>query len=152
MKTRKQIHLKNFSYRGIGYVYFITICTADKIPYFKNYDIAEIVVDEIEFRIKAEEITLISYCIMPDHVHLLLSFTEKYHHSLQNWISSFKRYTNRIAKDKYKIYKLWQTNFHEHIVRKQESLIQIAEYILNNHVRKGLVEDWTEYKYNKLVV
>jgi putative transposase len=36
--------------------------------------------------------------------------------------------------------KLWQPRYFDHIVRAEEDLRAIAEYILNNPVRKGLVE------------
>ena len=41
--------------------------------------------------------------------------------------------------------KLWQPRYYDHIVRAEEDLRAIAEYILNNPVRKGLAEraaDW----------
>ncbi len=41
--------------------------------------------------------------------------------------------------------KLWQPRYFDHIVRADEDLRAIAGYILNNSVRKGLVEcaeDW----------
>jgi len=36
---------------------------------------------------------------------------------------------------------LWQRNFYEHIIRDQESYLQIAEYIQNNPLK------WQEDKY-----
>ena len=37
--------------------------------------------------------------------------------------------------------KLWQPRYFDHVVRTEESLVAIAEYILNNPVRQGLVEN-----------
>ncbi|MGH2575524.1 MAG: REP-associated tyrosine transposase, partial [Ignavibacteria bacterium] len=113
-------------------------------------EIAAIIEEEFRYRINANEIKLICYCIMPDHIHALLLLTEQYRKSLQCWIKSFKRFTTKIVKERFGISKLWQTNFYEHIIRKKESLSNIAEYILNNPVRKKIVSEWNEYKYSKI--
>ena len=149
---RKGMHLKNFDYKGSTFVYHITICTAHKQPYFQDDKIAKIIANEMEFRRDtAKEIRLFCYCIMPDHLHMLLSLGEGYHKSLQNWVSAFKRYTTRIVNGLYGIKPLWQMNFYDHIVRKQESLLKIAEYIVNNPVRKNMVSTCEEYPYARLV-
>jgi len=46
---------------------------------------------------------------------------------------------------------LWQKNFYDHIVRKEESILKIAEYILNNPVRKGMALRWESYPYSRMV-
>ena len=45
---------------------------------------------------------------------------------------------------------LWQANYYEHIVRKDEDLKSIAEYITYNPVRKGFVNDWQNYPFVKI--
>ena len=179
------MHLKYFDYKGIAFVYFITICSADKQSYFSNDKIAKIVADEMEYRRMNKEIKLFCYCIMPDHLHILLSLTDDYsrgcsmnspigsfgertlqertlqertlqertlqERTLQNWVSAFKRYTTRNIKNLFSINLLWQKNFYDHIVRKEESLLKITEYIINNPVRKDITSRWEEYPYSKLV-
>jgi REP element-mobilizing transposase RayT len=39
--------------------------------------------------------------------------------------------------------KLWQTNYHEHIIRNQQSYQRISEYIVNNPAK------WLENKFYK---
>ena len=150
LKKRKKTRLANFNYTDSGHIYFITLCTAGKNPYFKNDRIATVIIDELEHRRSMQEIRLLCCCVMPDHLHVLLSLTENYHKSLQNWISSFKRFTTKVIKEQFGITALWQKNFYEHVVRKEESLLKVAEYILNNPVRKGIVSQWNEYPHNKL--
>ncbi len=159
-KRRKSIRLEGFDYKGSAYVYFITICTHDKQNFFGNANVAKIIKDEIEFRM-INEIKLFCYCIMPDHLHMLLSLTEEYTDkgegksvgkgTLKNWVSAFKRYTSRITNQMFDIKPLWQKNFHDHIVRKEESLLKIAEYIVYNPVRKGTVSEWEDYPYSKII-
>jgi len=43
---------------------------------------------------------------------------------------------------------LWQRGFYDHIVRENEDLIKIAQYILDNPVRKGLAENAEQYPYS----
>jgi REP element-mobilizing transposase RayT len=145
------MHLKDFDYTNDNYVYFVTICAENKQHYFVNNKITNIIEDELEFRKTTKEINLLCYCIMPDHLHILLSLTEDYHKSLQNWVSAFKRYTTRVINELFGIKPLWQKNFYDHVVRKEESLLKIAEYIVNNPVRKGIVSEWEEYPYSKIV-
>lgn len=147
--TRKNLHLENFEYKGHGHVYHITICTADSQPYFRNARVAKMIADELDLR-SYEEIRIYCYCIMPDHLHLLMSMQERYGKSLQNWVAAFKRYTSRVMNMMYAVSPLWQRNFHDHVVRREESLLKIAEYIIENPVRKGLVADWKEYPFSRM--
>jgi REP element-mobilizing transposase RayT len=148
---RKNIRLKDFEYKS-GYAYFVTICTKNKTEYFLNKEIAEIVETSINFRISKNEITVICYCIMPDHIHMLFSLNENYEHDLSTWVSSFKRFISHLVNAKFMIADLWHINYYDHIVRNDESLENIVEYILNNPVRKNLVTDWKDYPFSKIKI
>jgi REP element-mobilizing transposase RayT len=43
---------------------------------------------------------------------------------------------------------VWQRSFYDHPLRKDEDLLKVAEYIIYNPVRKGLVEDWRDYPFS----
>ena len=149
LPSRKQIHLKDFDYRSKFHVYFVTLCTADRHPLFLENRIAKTIEEELEFR-RAKEIRLYCYCAMPDHLHVLLSLTD-YPKKLQDWVSVFKRYTAKRIYELYEVRPLWQKNFYDRVVRKEESLRDMATYILNNPVRKGIVSNWESYPYSKKV-
>ncbi len=146
---RKNIRLPNFEYKG-SYVYYITICTYNKTPFFANYQKADIIQDVIQYKIENHEIIVYCYCLMPDHLHLLMLLSENYKKDLSTWIKNFKRYTTNAFIREYKIKELWQRNYYDHIVRDDESLTTIGEYILNNPVRKNLVNFWEDYAYCRL--
>ena len=148
---RKRMHLPHFDYSGCNHVYFITICTAAKAPIFQDPGSAGIIVDELEFRRGKKEILLFCFCIMPDHVHMLLSSSQEHGKNLINWVSAFKRYSSRVFKKSRNIAPLWQKNFYDHVIRGDESLIRVAEYIVNNPVRKGMVEEWKDYPFSRMV-
>jgi REP element-mobilizing transposase RayT len=151
LPKRKQIHLVDYDYSNKDAVYFVTICTWNKKAYFKKAEIAQYIDTEIDYRSRvAHEVTMFTYCIMPDHVHLLLKLNEGYGKSLPNWVAAFKKYNARILSMEFDIKPLWQANFYEHIVRKDESLKTIAEYIVNNPARKSMVRQWQDYPFAKI--
>ena len=39
----------------------------------------------------------------------------------------------------------WQSDFYDHIFRRDESFANQIRYIANNPVRRGLVENWEHY-------
>ena len=169
-RKRKSPRLKEFDYCEARH-YSITICTKDKIPYFENYEIANGVI----------ECLLSVYSLMPDHLHLLLMpdlvqqrgqpqglslqsdeqcrdrarpCPKKVYPcpiSVSQFIGAFKSKSTHIFW-KYKgTGKLWQGRFYDHIVRSDENLIKIVDYILQNPVRKGIVEKASDYPYSGLV-
>ncbi|MCD6330437.1 MAG: transposase, partial [Candidatus Cloacimonetes bacterium] len=139
--------------KGSGYTYFMTICSYRKQHYFDNPVIADIIIQDLICRCnRLNQINLYCYCLMPDHLHLLLSLHSMYKKSLQDWVVDFKRLTTKlIHKNTNDKDQIWQRDFYEHIIRKHESLIQKAKYILDNPVRKGLSKDWESYKYSGFV-
>jgi REP element-mobilizing transposase RayT len=154
LPQRKAMHLKTFDYLGPDLIYFITICTSDKKLFFADRDFAAAAVDEIKHRRNMDGAKIYCYCLMPDHLHLLLSLGTNYDKNLQTWVSSFKRYMSRIARDQFYIARLWQRNFYDRVVRGSErspngpnELTQKAQYILNNPVRKMMVSTWEEYPF-----
>ena len=147
---RKNIRLKDFDYSRPNYVYFITICAAKSQKTFLNKIRANSIVDSLDFLRNKKNILIFAYCLMPDHLHLLISLPEKLE-SLSKIIKDFKSYTTKTYREQTNRNRLWQRRFYDHIVRKQEDLTQICEYILNNPVRKGLIEDSKDYEYSGLL-
>ena len=90
------------------------------------------------------------YCLMPDHLHLLISPLES-GVNISKFVGSFKSKTTRIAWEYGLRGKVWQGRFYDHIIRKTESLQKAGEYILNNPVRKGLVAKLEDYPFSGLV-
>jgi len=87
---------------------------------------------------------------MPNHLHILMSFSKEYKGDLLNWIKTFKRYTSKTIKEKFEINSFWQRGFYEHILRSNESIIEKAIYIMENPIRKGIVKEVDEYPYSRI--
>jgi putative transposase len=78
--------------------------------------------------------------VMPDHVHLVLSFgrTDK---RTQLIVSKWKEWTAKTLSIH------WQRDFFEHRLRRDESFREKADYVLANPVRAGFVEHWEDWPY-----
>ena len=87
-----------------------------------------------------EHYDLLAWCIMPNHVHLLLTPHRGW--SLLKIMHSLKSYTgqraNRILGKKGPF---WQKEYYDHIVRDEDELWRLVEYVIGNPVRSGL-ENW----------
>lgn len=117
-------------------------------PYWlRENEIARIVAHSWHF-LHEKKIILDSYCIMPNHVHVLLSHIASA--PLLPWIlRDHKGYTanqcNRILNRKGAF---WESESYDHVVRNKEEFLRIRQYILNNPVKAGFVTRWEDWKWN----
>jgi len=70
MQRRKQHHLPEEVFEGQNHVVSLTVCTADRGRWLGRPEMAVIARDEIQGL--HSDHPVLGYCIMPDHVHLLL--------------------------------------------------------------------------------
>ena len=99
-----------------------------------------------------------AYCFMPDHLHLLVEGIAE-NADLKRFISLFKqvsgyKYVQNVTQcfNADEKPKLWQPGFYDHVLRKEEDLVEVARYIFNNPVRKGLVGHYSDYSYSGSLV
>jgi REP element-mobilizing transposase RayT len=125
--------------------------------WLKNAPIAQVVLDAIKFR-DGEKYELHAYCIMPNHVHMLFTITRTADSSSPNGVRTYivskilqdlKKFTaseaNRILK---RTGQFWHRESYDHVVRNHKEFNNILNYILQNPVRAGLVNDWTKWKWS----
>ena|SRR5215218_4805914 len=120
-------------------IYFITInCAVRGANQLALPQIAQSIFETVEHRQKIGLWWPYLFLVMPDHVHMLLSFPPS-GKTLQSVVSQWKQWTAK------QIGIEWQRDFFEHRLRRDESHREKADYILNNPLRKGLVaraQDW----------
>ena len=63
----------------------------------------------------------------------------------------FKSASTRVAWRHGNSGRLWQPRFHDHVVRVEEALFAICEYVVLNPVRAGLVEEAADYPWGGLL-
>jgi len=157
---RHSLRIKNYNYSLPG-AYFITICTYRKeniLGYIIDGKIELNILGRITvrewlktFQIR-KNIQLDEYMIMPNHFHGIIILSENNKGVLQyaptnefrspsqtigSIIRGFKSAVTRQIKrlDYPFFYSVWQRNYYEHIIRNENELNLIREYIQNNPLR-----------------
>ena len=134
----------SFDYSRSG-AYFITFCTADRNPV-----LAEVIGDRLRLTADGKivacawplvlarypHVRLLESVEMPDHVHALLQFdlTAGPEKSLSRMVGAVKTRSaariNRLRESRGS--PVWQSGFHDRIIRSPGMLATIREYIRNN--------------------
>lgn len=141
---RKRNRVKYFDYTG-SFAYFITICTYEKQAYFNNVDIVNSLLNILKQETDKFDFSAYAYCFMPDHLHLLLVGSEG--SDLVKFLKAFKQKTGYYFKGRFGK-PLWQKSFYDHVLRKRESINDVAGYIFENPIRKKIVDDFRKYPYS----
>jgi len=141
----KRPRLRDFDYGGT-YAYFITILTNNRALYFREAKVVEGVTNILNGTAISEKFNVLTYCFMPDHLHLLV-VGEDDQSNLKKFTNLFKQKSGYWFKKSYNE-NLWHVSYYDHILRKEESMEGVAKYILGNPVRKGLVSDPREYAFS----
>jgi putative transposase len=149
LPERKRIRLKDFDYTSPR-PYLITICSRNKEALFINDKLNQLIIECLMEEKKKAGFKIFVYCLMPNHLHLLLAPSAK-EISVSEFIGAFKSKTTRIGWEYGISGKMWQGRFHDRIVRKRKDLKTIGEYILDNPVRRGLSARWQDYKFLGLI-
>jgi len=137
-------------YAQAGSPCHFTICSYRKQKPFVNADLNDAIVQLLHTERERLGCYVHVYCLMPDHLHLLCS-PKKDGNSMLTFIDQFKGKSTRESWSYGWRGKLWQPRSYDHLVRKEEDLLEIAKYILHNPVRKGLVEKPEDYKWCGLI-
>lgn len=143
---RRSIRIPGFDYSQPG-SYFVTISTQNKRCLFGS------VIDHQMFQNKAglvireswlwlsrrysSFLTLDSWVIMPNHIHGILVITKSDPKSqpLGNLICAFKNISRtKLCSERLldPNERLWQRNYFEHVIRNEQDLYRIRQYILDN--------------------
>jgi len=127
--------------------------------WLRQPEIAQLVVDEIR-RLDGTHYDLWAFCIMPNHVHLLVNMARFGDGDIKGPPSPLSqalhllkgrtaRYANRSLE---RSGKFWQDESYDHVVRDEAELQRILQYIVNNPVKAGLVTDWQSWPYTYVAV
>jgi REP element-mobilizing transposase RayT len=128
----------NFDYTG-GHAYHVVFLTDRRIRHFSEEAWARAATEELRAASTHTGFSLAAYCVMPDHIHVLLEGDAALRSDLRRFAHRFKqvlgfRFKQSTAKT------LWHRSYYDHVVRPDEPLEAHAAYILGNPVRAGLVD------------
>jgi putative transposase len=136
--------VNGFSYVGFQR-YLITISTRFRSRTFANASHAAALSSQISPFFAARHFEVVAYCLMPDHLHVLLEGTAE-NADLREAVRAWKQRTGYDWK-RHSREPLWQPGYHDRVLREGEDTCLIVRYILWNPVRAGLVTTIREYPW-----
>ena len=135
---RKSPRIPGYDYATPNY-YFITICTHEKNCIFwsggKLNTFGQIAFDaamQISAHFPGNRVD--SFVVMPNHIHMILVVEP----GGTDATMVIGQYKSQVSKEIHKIdpkRKIWQTSFHDHVIRNYRQYQHIREYIETNPMR-----------------
>jgi putative transposase len=145
--------------------HFCTCTVVNWLPIFSSRAVAQIILDSLQFLQEYERLTLYAYVLQENHLHLVASS-----HALSQEIANFKSFTAKkiiqffternaqhilrqlkemkAAHKHDRTYQLWQEGSHPKQILGETMMRQKIEYIHNNPVKRGYVDDPVHWRYS----
>jgi putative transposase len=145
--------------------YFLTCTIVGWIPIFTRPETVQIIFDSWQFLQKNHGLNIFGYVILENHLHFIASAPD-----LNEQINSFKSFTAHqliellktrnitvilrhlhYLKAKHKTnrnYQVWQEGSHPQMIQDEAMMWQKLEYIHNNPVERGYVDDPIHWRYS----
>ena len=150
---RRSIRLRGYDYRQAG-VYYVTICVQNRARLFGSVADASVALNEAGQMVESTwvnlprrfpTVQLDAFVVMPDHLHgiIVLGGAQTGRaSSLGDIVGAFKSLTTHgyvlgVRERGWLPFdgKLWQRNYFEHIVRNEDEMDRIRQYIEDNPSR-----------------
>ena len=148
-----------------GHPHFLTCTVVGWLPVFTRPETVEIVLASWRFLQEQGRLVIFGYVILENHLHWITSADD-----LGREVGDFKSYTARQiidlleARKVYTIlrqlkqlkarhktdreHQLWQEGSHPQLIQGREMMRQKLEYMHNNPVERGYVDDPTHWRYS----
>jgi putative transposase len=122
-----------------GRVYLVTFHTFDREPIFKNWSDAVTMVRASMSPHVLRSSRVLCWVLMPDHWHGLVDLGEM--DELSQLVGRIKGVSARAVNlHRAQAGHVWGPGFHDHALRDEGFILDMARYIVMNPVRAGLVE------------
>jgi putative transposase len=150
-----------------GHVFFVTTSLVNHEKIFglgHAYNI--ILIESLNFVLEEHRAKLFAFVFMPSHVHLVVAMPEK--ENISDFMRDFKKFTstkirqqlmrdkrienverlyNNAQGKKNQIFKLWMDRFDDLVIENEETLRIKVQYIHDNPIRAGLVEQAEQWEF-----
>jgi putative transposase len=152
-------------------LYYLTIATVSWVDIFTRKVYKDIVIESLSYCRQQKGLELYSYVLMSNHIHLIARAKEGF--KLSDILRDFKRHTAKqilyaiqntsesrsewllkvfeeagSLNSKNEIYQVWRQDNHPVELHSNEVIDQKIDYIHNNPVEAGVVENPQEYLYS----
>lgn len=149
-RRKKAAGLSSVVYQTPGHVVHVIACTYSRRPLLSDPHVARLAADSLTQAAEAWQSVLYCWCIRPDHVHIVLTPGLSQAGDLRRLVGSWKAAVSRRAALPAGREPLWRRGFWDHVLRSDESLRTVCEYVLGNPVRKGFVDRWEDWPHSWL--
>ena len=128
-----------------GRLYLLTTITHQRKPIFQNFHYARLAIKQLRISHESQECDSLAWVVMPDHLHWLVELKAVTLGTLMRRFKSRTAITLRRAGVRHK--PIWQPGYQDRALRREESVVHVARYIVANPVRAGLVNSVREYPH-----
>ena len=132
----------------LGQCFFVTTTFRNREKLGKIKGFYEFIIKSLDFCIKKYDARLPGYVLMPSHIHLLMVIKGE---DLSNFMRDFKKYVaQKVVKD-LNIKKsggIWMPRFDRVAVYTESVFRTKLNYIHNNPVKSGLVEEPEDWQWS----
>ncbi len=158
--VRKSHRLSASVYARADHSYFFTLCARQHGSPFTNTSLAEMILAALMWTREQYSWVVYAHCLMPDHLHFLCRPLEPIEgvvnggargvqpESVLDHIARFKSFTTQRSWKFGIVGQLWQRSSYDIVADASRPAEEIARYILENPVRKGLVANWMDWAYS----
>lgn len=94
--------------------------------------------------LERESITLYAACLLPEHLHAIVSPRNK---AVPRWVKNFKSYSMQQVRVTCGESIGWRPDYYERILRSEIEFQETARYILDNPVEAGLCADSSDWPW-----
>ena len=136
--------IPGFTYLG-PYRYFLTFCTFDRHKTFRDPATVTLVLAQFRRTTQTSAFALLAYCVMPDHVHLLVE-GHTAGADLPMFVKRLKQSSGQAYSRRTK-QPLWQEGYYDRVLRPADDAKGVARYSVSNPIRAGMVPVPSEYPH-----
>lgn len=139
--------LRKGRWSGARQAYLITTVTHRRARYFEDPACARAVIRAMRCAAEQGLAHTHTFVVMPDHMHWLMSLGGDI--GLSATVARVKGESARRINAALERtgYPVWQRGFHDHALRKDEDMREIARYVVTNPLRAGLVAHLGDYPW-----
>jgi len=128
--------------------YLLTTVTEQREPVFIDFAAARLLIACLKAVHNGGFAESLAFVVMPDHLHWLVQLGETM--PLRRVVQTIKGRSSRLIglqRQSGASKPLWQPGYHDHALRSDEDVRQVARYIVGNPIRAGLVEHIGDYPF-----
>lgn len=163
LPDRKLHRLPPAVYATAEYAYSFTVCARHHGKPFQEQSLADEIIRSLLWTKRQYNWLLFCYWLVPNHL-LFVCRLNADSRSLINrgsqgaikegvldHLARFKSYTTTLSWNHGFQGKLWQSSSYDRVLDLQRPFEEVVQYVLENPVRAGLVTDWQQWPYSRVV-